>query len=259
MIRDKHNIKKWLDDHNIKDYKINDDFTVDVDSNVRLINYNLTSIPVQFGIVNGSFNCSYNQLQNLQGSPQSAKGFICSHNFLNSLKNSPKEVYGNFDCSNNLITDLMDGPQYVENNYCCSDNKLISLLGCPPTILDNFDCSYNQLTSLQGGPKIVNGFFYCIGNLITSLKYCPDNAESINFSNNPIDNINEFNVSFRHWFLHSGNIIPELSNYYVNVEGVPTVELEAKQFQDIFNKIKFVHKLDNSLEIKEKNTKKIKI
>lgn len=73
--------KEWLDEMGIKNYTINDDGTVDVDGNVSLNDKSLTSIPVQFGQVTGSF--------------------YCSHNRLTSLEGAPKEIGGSFTCRNN--------------------------------------------------------------------------------------------------------------------------------------------------------------
>jgi hypothetical protein len=54
-------------------------------------------------IVEGSFDCSYNQLTSLEGSPKSVEGsFWCENNQLISLEGSPKTVGRHFYCNNNL-------------------------------------------------------------------------------------------------------------------------------------------------------------
>ena len=97
-------IKAWLDSMDIKNYTINDDLTVDVNGDVYLSFNNLTSIPVQFGKVNGYFSCHNNQLISLAGCPSSVgDGFYCfDNNLLTSLKGCPSSVGGDFCCDGNL-------------------------------------------------------------------------------------------------------------------------------------------------------------
>lgn len=62
---------------------------------------NLTDIPLPFGVVEGSFNITYNQLSN--------------------LKNSPREV-GHFDVSYNNLTSLEGGPDIINGSIFFEDN-----------------------------------------------------------------------------------------------------------------------------------------
>ena len=57
--------RRWLDQMKIKNYTINSDGTVDVNSHVNLVDMGLTEIPVQFGKIKGGFNCHKNQLTSL--------------------------------------------------------------------------------------------------------------------------------------------------------------------------------------------------
>ena len=50
----------------IKNYIINEDLTVDVNSEVYILDKELKEIPIRFGIVNGNFDCSYNELTNFE-------------------------------------------------------------------------------------------------------------------------------------------------------------------------------------------------
>ncbi|MFW6130870.1 MAG: hypothetical protein ACOC56_06750, partial [Atribacterota bacterium] len=93
MLKTKKEIKKWLDKHQITNYTINDDLTVDVDENVDLSHRNLTEMPIQFNKVNGTFYCTYNQLTSLVGAPKKVFGyFYCSNNKLTSLEGAPEKV-----------------------------------------------------------------------------------------------------------------------------------------------------------------------
>ena len=97
-------IEKWLKEYDIKNYTINDDFTIDVEGGVDLVNKELKEFPdyIQFGIVKGAFDCSYNQLTTLKGGPIEVKdSFYCHNNRLTSLEGSPEKVKARFQCDNN--------------------------------------------------------------------------------------------------------------------------------------------------------------
>ena len=59
-------IKEWLDNHNIKNYTVNEDFTIDVDGDVWLEGYHLNDVAqipdyIRFGKVNGKFVLTNNK------------------------------------------------------------------------------------------------------------------------------------------------------------------------------------------------------
>jgi hypothetical protein len=118
-------ITKWLDSYEIKNYTINDDFTIDVNGNVNLDQESLTCLPsfIKFNKVSGYFSYFYNQLTSLEGCPTTVGG-----------------------------------------SFSCSDNQLTSLEGCPRTVGDSFYCYNNKLTSLEGCPRTVGDSFYCYNN-----------------------------------------------------------------------------------------------
>lgn len=66
-------------------YVINSDGSVDVNGSVDLKNRDLTELPVKYGKVSGSFNCSYNKLTSLKGCPNTCKWIDCSVNNLYNL------------------------------------------------------------------------------------------------------------------------------------------------------------------------------
>jgi hypothetical protein len=152
---------------NIKNWKLNSDGGIDVDGNVHLNELKLTELPLKFGKVSGSFNCSYNNLVSLEGVPKEVgAGFYCSFNKLTSLEGSPIEVGGDFYCSFNKLTSLEGSPIEVGGDFYCATNKLITLEGALRDVGGDFNCSENQLTSLEGGPRGVAGNFYCRMNPI---------------------------------------------------------------------------------------------
>jgi len=69
MLKNKKEIESWLGEMDIQHFSINDDFTVDVAGHVYLTSKKLKNLPVQFGMVEGSFYCNNNQLTSLLGSP----------------------------------------------------------------------------------------------------------------------------------------------------------------------------------------------
>lgn len=172
----------------IKNYKINDDGSVDVEGDVNLNDLNLQKIPIKFGVVKGYFNCSNNKLINLINSPESVShDFICSSNSLTTLEGGPKNVDGSFMCSYNSLTTLEGGPKNVGRHFYCSYNDLITLEGSPENISRNFYCNNNRLTTLKGSPEKVGLSFYCDNNKLITLKGGPKNV-SVNFycDNNPV-------------------------------------------------------------------------
>ena len=129
----KSKIEAWLNEHNIKDYIINDDLTIDYHPEVlrgskdkfymvNLKNYNETELPdyIQFGEVGGTF--------------------LISHSPITSLRGFPKKC---------LRLGL------------CSCRKITSLKGCPD-VVEDIDVSYcSDLTSLEGLPEKITGSFTC--------------------------------------------------------------------------------------------------
>jgi len=125
-------ITKWLRKHNIDNFKVLNDQTVDVDGDVKLSNKlpGLTCLPIKFNIVKGNFDISNNQLTSLEGSPTIVKrNFHCYKNEITSLKGSPKEVGGCFIVLKNNITSLKHSPSIVKEDYVCSHNNLKDLEG----------------------------------------------------------------------------------------------------------------------------------
>ena len=118
-------IKSWLDEHNITNYIIKDDLTVDVDTHIYLSNKDFISIPVKFGHVSGDFNCYNNpKLTSLEHCPSTVgRDFNCSNNpKLTSLEHCPSTVGGDFYCSNNPKLDINDNRFiYIKGKFICDE------------------------------------------------------------------------------------------------------------------------------------------
>lgn len=149
MLKTKEEIKGWLDGKQITSYTINEDLSVDVNANVQLSFKAIQNLPVQFGIVKGSFSCTNNNLKTLKG--------------------SPRVVIGDFNCSSNKLESLVGGPQEVGKIYNATKNKLISLEGIALKIGDDAHFGFNKLTTLSDVSCSVAGHFYCHHNQIKEL------------------------------------------------------------------------------------------
>ena len=172
-------IEKWLKEYDIRNYTINDDFTVDVNGEVDLYRKNLTEFPdyIQFGVVDGYFNCTNNKLTSLEGAPREVKGdFNCTNNELTTLEGAPEKTGGDFYCYNNRLTSLKGAPREVKGGFNCDINKLTTLEGAPEKVEGSFYCDHNYLTSLKGTPKEVSWNFDCRNN---STKFTVDDVKKV--------------------------------------------------------------------------------
>ena len=98
-------------EYEIENYTINSDGSIDVNGDVHLYNMILTEIPLKFGKVTGSFNCSSNYLTSLKGSPtEVGVSFDCSYNKLTSLEHCPTKTK-HFRCNDNNLTSLEYSPK----------------------------------------------------------------------------------------------------------------------------------------------------
>lgn len=90
---------------------------INVDGDVRLWRMGLTSIPVKFYKVTGSFSCCVNRLFTLDGCPQEVgREFSCRTNNLMSLAGGPKIVKGKYFCHYNKIHSYeeLEGVQFEQ-------------------------------------------------------------------------------------------------------------------------------------------------
>jgi len=106
-------------------WTLNSEGKVDVDGNVIMIDMNLVKIPIKFGKVSESFDCSHNHLTSLEGCSDEVGGsFNCYNNHLTSLEGCPDWVGRDFSCSKNHLTSLKNAPDYVGGKFLCYNNSL---------------------------------------------------------------------------------------------------------------------------------------
>ena len=191
LLKKKEEIENWLNQYNIKNYKLIEDqeygYIVNVNDHVNLYGNNLISIDVKFNEIKGNFDCSVNLLRSLKGSPKIVNGnFFCYVNELTNLKGGPEKVTGYFDCSENYLKTLEGAPKIIQLSFDCNFNQL-KTLEYFPQVLKSISCSCNKLTSLKGIPKVINGSFDCSNNLLETLENCPEIiGKTLNFSKNKL-------------------------------------------------------------------------
>ncbi len=138
-------IHKLCKEYNIRNYTVNLDGSIDVDGDVDLYYYTglqtkgrpsihscLNKIPLKFNRVEGFFDCRFNKLTSLKGSPNYVVGnFYCGNNLLRTLKDGPKEVMGDYDCqysgTTSGIVSLEGFPDYLGGHFNCRGNMVHEL------------------------------------------------------------------------------------------------------------------------------------
>jgi len=138
MLTDRRAIEEWLTQIGITNYTIYGTFRVNVYGNVNLSGRGLGQLPIQFGVVTGSFDCSYSELISLKGAPLYVSGtFNCSYNSLTSLEGAPLYVGGDFLCTHNRFTSLKGAPSYVGGEFVYNSQALRTLEEAPPYVIES--------------------------------------------------------------------------------------------------------------------------
>lgn len=206
MLKTYEEIDSWLQQNQIKNYIINHDLTVNVFTDVLLLN-EIKNIPVQFGVVHGSF--------------------ICCRIGLTSLKGCPQKVLGTFDCSYNPLKSLKYGPNEVKKSYNCDNCQLTSFTGCPVKIEGDFYCYNNKIKSFKNSPEYIKGSFRVHNNKCNSFKYFPAQVRGfITLNGNYLNK--DMLIDFNSVFLDE--IITDFS---INKEGFILALNEAKANKEL--------------------------
>jgi hypothetical protein len=116
----------------VQDFDITEDGVVNVNVNCYMRRRTQDGrLPVQFGTIDGDFSLASMRIVSLEGSPQVVEGnFDCSFNQLTSLQHCPQSVM-DFDCSNNPLTTLQWCPR-VPAELLCDNAQLRDLTSVPP-------------------------------------------------------------------------------------------------------------------------------
>ena len=172
-------IKEICRKYSITNYTINQDGSIDVNEYVDLSNKGLTKLPLKFNKINGIFNCSWNKLTTLEGSPVEVNSsFFCNNNKLTSFEFAPKIIRGYFNCDFNNIKTFEYFPSYVKGYFYCFNNSIYEvwkLFGDTSKIelLNDFDIFRDEDTNY---PAIImdrlNDFLLTIGkSTVKSIGY----------------------------------------------------------------------------------------
>ena len=205
--------------------------------NVNLRNMGLTKLP-DFSrfIVYGGFDCSYNKLSNLEGSPAGIDG---AHAYYNA-----NEEYitlgpqGGFDASNNNLQSLKGAPSFVRGYCDVRYNELTNLKYAPEQIRDTLYCQQNPISSLSG-PQGVGNIEFDIQNikdLDQEIKngphghYRPKSAKSMNtyFKEQRDDGVDGWKIAIQHAKERLKN-----SNKNITQENALSTIKESKDRQNI--------------------------
>lgn len=159
FIHSKKATESWLKDMKINDYFILEqkmgEFSVNVGKSVDLSQKELTAIPIQFGLVNGSFNCSCNRLQSLKGVARFVNGaFDCSYNYLDTLDGSPLEVDSKFLAQYNQIHDISHLPKMIHDILNLKNNLITELDLASITISNSILLFDNPIDTIHSLPQL---------------------------------------------------------------------------------------------------------
>jgi hypothetical protein len=142
-------MEKWLKQHNIANYVIKDDLTIDVQNNLQLIDLKESSLPeyINFGYVYGKLECLNNNFTTMRGFPKKIGRFanINYNKKLRSLEFLPQEI---------MINDTNYKYTY---GYGLLNNNIKSFVGLPEIIAGSLWIQKNPVNSLEGFPKIIKG------------------------------------------------------------------------------------------------------
>jgi hypothetical protein len=164
----------WLNQYVKGTWNLNANGLVDVEGCVTISKASTQQIPVGFGHVSESFDCSATNITSLAGAPQSVGGnFYCNKTKITSLEGAPQSVGGHFVCAGTKLTSLAGASQSVGGDFNCNNTKITSLVGAPQSVGGDFFCINEKITSLEGAPQRVGGHFVCNYTKITSLAGAP--------------------------------------------------------------------------------------
>ena len=154
-------IEEWLEQYDITNYTINSNYEIDVRGDVILIKKDLKEFPeyIQFGTVEGDFDCSNNKLKTLRGCPRVVQGsFNCSGNQLKSpFSDRAIKVTENVFC----IGAFEELPESIENIFHVQQGKIYTNY---LSLLDEINNFPWQTLS-----EVSNNRYKCLGDLAKTL------------------------------------------------------------------------------------------
>ena len=124
---------------------------INVEGDVNFSNTGANIIIPDFYKVTGNFDCSYNRLASLKGSPLFVGGnFDCSYNEgLKKLDLYHTQVEGDFICSSSEISSLSGLPRKVKGTIWINDSPIVSVEGIQNTEFNDIKFNYRNKGSLS--------------------------------------------------------------------------------------------------------------
>tara|TARA_X000000368_G_scaffold101260_1_gene78094 strand:+ start:2195 stop:2932 length:738 start_codon:yes stop_codon:yes gene_type:complete len=239
--------KEFCEKYRIYHYDIDEQGRINTSYSVSLSDLGLEELPVKFGIVNGSFNISNNNLTNLKGLPEIVDGVLSvNSNKLTSLEGCPKKVKYDMYLHENELTDLEHFPKRANGSVYLRDNKLTSLKGCARKVNGDFILYNNKnLTSLKYGPQSVTGDYNAISCGIRTLESIPNNLKSdwLPLYENPVFEIigsNKYDdlMTFKSCkVIRNDKIVLNRLKLYLNIIGAlskPKLDLILSDVKDLY-------------------------
>ena len=112
-IGEKVQIEKWLKEHNVKNFTINDDLTIDVNGDL-FIEEDLPEF-INFNKVHSDCTCWNSHVTTLRGAPKIVgEHFTCRRTSIETLEGCPVEIGGEFEVVDNKKLKNIDNlPQKV--------------------------------------------------------------------------------------------------------------------------------------------------
>jgi hypothetical protein len=120
-------IHKLCEQYDIQNYTINNGL-VDVEGDVDVGFWRMDELPLRFGSVTGSFDCTSMGLTTLKGCPHTVgTSFYCGSNRLTSLEHCPVSIGTFFNCDDNRIDDVNHLPEHLGKTFYCKKNPIGSI------------------------------------------------------------------------------------------------------------------------------------
>ena len=158
-------IQKWLDDHDVTNYTINQDNTVDVAGDLNLNGLRFKKLPVTFNKVDGSIYLVSSLLETLEGLPATVPGDLhLNATKLQTTKGMPSQIDGSLDISESVFpTFVGSGLKIIEADLILTKTIIKSFDECPEVGGDIRLENASGFTSLAGMPEAIGGGFYIGG------------------------------------------------------------------------------------------------
>ncbi len=174
-------ISKWLKDHDVENYVINDDDTVSVNGDIELINLQYKRLPVTFKEITGNVTIVASRLETLAGLPQTINGDL----EMNKVKvldwtGCPAIVKGSVHLESSIVNGFGgDALREVGKGVYLDYSVIESLKGFPPLVRGALSLRSSSVKSLEGleNTHVMGNFSLQEVKNVTNLRGIPKRIE----------------------------------------------------------------------------------